>query len=50
MDYRWRRARAHLEMESDGSIKIEPVLERVGDWCRFLLRLCSDELDFDETL
>lgn len=38
-------ARVHLEIETDGLTKIEPLLEMVGDRRRFLSLLCSDELN-----
>jgi putative transposase len=45
IDYRWSSARAHLERESEGLTKVEPLLEIVGDWRSFLSLLSSDELD-----
>ena len=37
-DWRWSRARAHLKGRDDGVVRVAPLLERVGDWRKFLRR------------
>lgn len=35
-DWRWSSAAAHLAGQSDGIVAVDPLLERVPDWRRFL--------------
>jgi len=37
-DYRWSSAEPHLYGIDDRLVKVSPLLERVGDWQRFLAR------------
>lgn len=41
-DWKWSSARAHLAAKDDGVVNVAPVLERVGDFRKFLAE------DFDE--
>ena len=36
-------ARAHLQGEDDGLVKVEPLLERFGEWGEFLAEAPSGE-------
>lgn len=33
---RWSSARAHLEGNDDGLVRMQPLLDQVGDWASFL--------------
>jgi len=35
-DYRWSSAKAHLAGLDDGLVKVQPMLERVGNWAELL--------------
>jgi putative transposase len=35
-DYPWSSARPHLNGNNDGLVKVEPLLDRVGNWQEFL--------------
>jgi len=43
--FRWSSARAHLEGKNDKLVKVEPLVERVGDWKKFLALSSAEELD-----
>jgi putative transposase len=42
--YRWSSAAAHLAGNDDALVKVEPLLELVGDWRGFLTLTDEDEL------
>mgnify|MGYP001235876455 CR=1 FL=1 len=44
MQYQWSSARAHMNARSDGLVSVEPLLDRYGDWRRYL------NLGLDESL
>ncbi|MDT8422884.1 MAG: transposase [Desulfuromonadales bacterium] len=44
-DYPWSSARAHLDGEDDGLVKVAPLLEMVGDWKKFLTLPSAEELN-----
>ncbi len=35
-DWKWSSARAHLHSQDDGVVSVKPMLDRVGDWARYL--------------
>ena len=35
-DYKWSSVHAHIKGKSDGLVKVEPLLNLVSDWARFL--------------
>jgi len=35
-EYRWSSAAAHMAARDDALVKVEPLLEMVGDWSQFL--------------
>lgn len=41
----WSSARAHLSMTDDQLVKVEPLLEMVGDWRLFLGRAGEEEMN-----
>jgi putative transposase len=45
-DYVWSSARAHLIGRDDGLVRVAPLLERAGDWRKFLNEPGNTE-DFD---
>ena len=42
--WRWRSAKAHLTGINDRLVKVDPLLEMVGDWKNFLLAGTEKEL------
>jgi len=46
--YRWSSARAHLEGKDDNLVRVAPLIDRVGDWEKFLLMPSPAEYDLME--
>ena len=47
-DWNWSSANAHLTGRDDLLVKIEPMLDRIADWCRYLAsdcEICDEILD-----
>ena len=44
-EYRWSSTKAHLAGKDDGLVKVEPLLDMISDWQRFLSLSSPDELD-----
>jgi putative transposase len=45
-EYRWSSARAHLAGGNDGLVKVQPMLDRVGNWAELLAS--GDQALFDD--
>lgn len=45
-DWKWSSARAHLAGRDDAVVKVAPVLERTGDFSRFLREPIDEDLAF----
>ena len=41
-DWQWSSARAHLAKQNDGIVSVWPMLERIGDWPKYLLNNHSE--------
>ena len=45
-DWRWSSARAHLSERDDGLVDVDPMIERVGDWKKYIEQPnCEDSFD-----
>jgi len=43
--YRWSSARAHLEGKNDDLVKVAPLLDRAGNWKKFLAMPVAEEFE-----
>jgi putative transposase len=41
-DYEWSSARAHIRGENDELVAVEPMMERVEDWRKYLMDPVSE--------